>query len=845
MTGSNSFWFAKTGEFYNGVTSRSAMFHDGDSDHLKFTPGSASSAVDRRKVTHSVWLKRTALGENTSAASTIYSTTQNGVSDYYQYRFSDDDKITLILDVNDSNFGYDTTAKYRDTGSWYHFVLIIDTTQATDTDRVKLYMNGTLQALSTKYSGGHVSQNFETYVMDGTEDAIGEFNYNGTQYFDGYMCDFITTIGQDNVIGDFGETKNGVWIPKKYTGSYGANGFRLEFKQTGTGTAGDSTVGADTSGNNNDWTSSGHPKGNLLDNPENNFNVWDRLANPYGDLFEGNLMQSDNDNSGLYYNKGTHLLESGKWYWEVHYEDDPSASNMIGILAPNSVTSSMYTQDANSGYGVYFAWDERGYYYTESGSGHPPTKTTYAEGDIISFALDIDNGKLFVRKNDSAWEDSGDPSDGSNPSYTFTAGTPMVTLIGNYKNSIHVANFGQDPSHAGHITAGTETDSNGIGLFKYAPPSGYLAICSSNLAELDIGPNSTTQADGHFNTVIYSGDGSSQAITGVGFQPDLLWIKKRSGTDNHALFDSSRGPSSGAKHRLYSNDVNPESDGGVTAFGSDGFTVDGQYGSSGENSHTYVAWNWKANGGTTTTNDASSTSVGDIDSVYQANTTAGFSIVKYTGEGTDNTNIEVAHGLGVKPRVVIVKNFDTASRRWQVYHEDLSADGSVVTENLVLNLDTAESSYTSQIRAVSSTTFTVRDVDADGNGFVNANTKEYIAYCFADVAGYSKFGKYKGTGYTNGVFINTGFKPKWIMTKRIDTSDNWAIYDSVRDTYNPRDSYLYGDDGQGEATYSTALVDFLSNGFKWRGAVNFGNNSSGTYIYLAFAEVPFKYANAG
>jgi hypothetical protein len=819
MVGSNSFWFAKTGEFYNGVTSRSAMFHDGDSDHLKFTPDSASSGEDRRKITHSVWIKRTTLG----AAQSIYSSTQSGVTDYYLYRFNADDTIDIILDVNDSNWGYITTEKYRDTSSWYHFVLIIDTTQGTNTNRVKLYVNGTLQTLSTKYAGGHVGEDFETYVMDGTEDAIGEFNYNSTTYFDGYMCDFITTVGQDNAIGDFGELKNGVWIPKAYSGSYGANGFRLEFKQTGTGTAGDSTVGADTA-NNNDWTSSGHPKGNLLDNPENNFNTWDRLANPYGDLFEGNLMMSDNASGGLYYNKGTHLLESGKWYWEVHYEDDPTASNMIGILAPDGVTTSMYAQDANSGYVVYFAWDERGYYY-QAGST-PGSKTTYAEGDIISFALDIDSGKLFIRKNDSAWEDSGDPSDGSNPSFTFTAGTPMVTLIGNYKNSIHVANFGQDPTHAGHITAGTATDSNGIGLFKYTPPSGYLAICSSNLAELTIGPNSTTQAKDHFNIVLYSGNDNVQSITGVGFQPDLLWIKKRNGIDSHVWYDSNRGPSSGAKHRLFSNTTAIESDGGVTVFGADGFTVDGAYGSSGENNYNYVAWNWKANGGTT-----SSDTEGDITSTVQANTTSGFSIITYTGNATDGA--EIGHGLGEAPKMLIIKRIN-AVNGWAVYHSSLAAN-----QEMYLNMDqAATASDFWDSTAPTDTVFTVSDSD-----YVNT-AHNYVCYAIAPVKGFSKVGKYVGTGYADGSFVNTGFKPKWIMVKRISgTADNWAIYDSTRDTINVRDSYIYGGIIQAEATFNTALVDFLSNGFKWRGTVNFGNNSSGTYVYLAFAEVPFKYAN--
>ena len=260
-------WMFET-DLPEDIISNSLRFNDGDSAHLTFTPGSASSATDRRKITHSVWVKRGVLGTGT----TLYSSTKSGGGDYYQWRFSSDDKMTLILDVDDSNFGYDTAAVYRDTTNWYHFVLIIDTTQSTDTDRVKLYANGVLQTLNTKYSGGHVSQNFETYVMDGTEDAIGEFNYNSSTYFDGYMAEFVTTIGQNTAVTDFGKDVDGVWLPKDTSGlTFGGNGFRLQFKQTGTSTDA-SGMGADTSGNTNHFAPVNLAASDVvIDTPENNF----------------------------------------------------------------------------------------------------------------------------------------------------------------------------------------------------------------------------------------------------------------------------------------------------------------------------------------------------------------------------------------------------------------------------------------------------------------------------------------------------------------------------------------------------------------------------------------------
>ena len=166
--------------FYNGVATQSLRFDDGSSDHLTFTPSSASSATDRRKITHAVWIKRANIGTYQA----IYSTTQNGGGDYYHWRFANDDTMTLYLNVSNYDYAYDTAAVYRDTMNWYHFVLIIDTTQSTDTDRVKLYANGVQQTLNVKFTN-HVGQNFSNYVMDGTEDAIGQFNYNSTAYFDG------------------------------------------------------------------------------------------------------------------------------------------------------------------------------------------------------------------------------------------------------------------------------------------------------------------------------------------------------------------------------------------------------------------------------------------------------------------------------------------------------------------------------------------------------------------------------------------------------------------------------------------------------------------------------------
>jgi len=344
-----------------------------------------------------------------------------------------------------------------------------------------------------------------------------------------------------------------------------------------------------------------------------------------------------------------------------------------------------------------------------------------------------------------------------------------------------------------------------------------LALCTSNLSA----PEIALPTD-HFNTKLYTGDGATTlAVTGVGFQPDFTWIKNRDEADDHTLVDSVRG----ATNYLVSNDTGPEVDDStfVASLDSDGFTVgdDVVVNTSTEN---YVSWNWLA-GGTAVSNTD-----GSITSSVSANTDAGFSIVSWTAEGAIDT---IGHGLSQKPELIIIKDRDGADESWIN-----GADPIGWTKYLRLNSDAAENTSSTVFNdaSPSSSVFTV------GDGF--NDTQPIITYCFHSVEGYSKVGSYEGNGNADGSFIYTGMAPAYIMVKRTDTADNWAIYDSARDTFNVRAKYLIADDAQAEATHSTAIVDFLSNGFKWRGAVNFGNNSSGTYIYLAFAESPFKYSNA-
>ena len=327
----------------------------------------------------------------------------------------------------------------------------------------------------------------------------------------------------------------------------------------------------------------------------------------------------------------------------------------------------------------------------------------------------------------------------------------------------------------------------------------------------------------YFNTVLYTGtEPSNKAVTGVGFQPDWVWIKQRSGSEGHYLADVIRGSS----YVLRSNEnavENNRGSNGIQSFDSDGFTAGGgdDINSSGG---TFASWNWKANGA------GSSNSDGSISSTISANTTSGFSIVKYTGS---NSNVTVGHGLGVAPKMIIIKNLSSTSS-WTVYHKSIGNG-----HRLVLNNDNAKES-TNQF----ATTTPTSSVFTLGGGYndVNATNQNYIAYCFAEKTGYSKFGSYTGNNLADGPFVYTGFKPAFVMLKRSNSgTQSWYVYDNKRDGYNGiTDGYmlrpLWANSGSSEASVGNYKFDILSNGFKIRETGNQTNGSGHTYVYVALGQ---------
>ena len=844
LTGSSQFF--NPNRFYNDIATQSLRFNSADDAYLT---REFDAPTNNKKWTYSTWLKRSKLG----AHQAIISSNVDG-NNYFDFRFSDADILYVQNRVGGSNLiAHGTTAVFRDTSAWYNIVLIYDSDNSTSANRTLLYVNGVNHTLGSVAGNGDASY-FNVDNINHNFGASRTADTSGTVWseFGGYVSEVNFCDGQAYAPTNFGETKNGVWIPKDTSGlTFGNNGFRIRHNQVGVGTASSSTIGADVSGNGNHLTSVNVVASDcaMPDSPENNFATLSPLSVGGGQksamnggasnrtFAEGNLQVSLPDNTWAY---NTQVCHSGKWYCEIlvktigssdqdngvgwnHYDNFVGAGSMAGYADSWNVYSNTYSTpyiklyDETSALGNTFA-------------------VTLAEGDIWQLAWDVDAGKGWIGLNNTYYRTNatdGNPSAGSNQTFDFTAEEAQNLLValgnGNGTN-VYVANFGQDGSFAGNKTAQGNTDANGIGDFYYAVPTGFQAVCTKNLADTAIGPNSATQSDDHFNTVLYTGNGGSQSITGVGFQPDWTWIKARSSTFDHVVTDSSRG----VEKELIPNKTDAEaqdSGKGLTSFDSDGFSlVLGTNTSYNNNSVTYVGWNWKANGGTTSSN-----SDGSITSTVQANTTAGFSIVTYTGNATSGAT--VGHGLGAVPKWYFTKRRANTGH-WEVYHA--SNTTAPATEHLRLSASSGtedDSSYWNDTDPTS-TVFSL------GNHVnVNENSNTYVAYCFAEVEGFSKFGSYIANESTDGPFIYLGFRPAWVMIKRT-AGNGWAIQDNARTPSNPISNLLQANESNAEYTDGVAL-DFVSNGIKHRNDSGFFNHVSGdTFIYMAFAEAPFKYANA-
>jgi len=749
----------------------SLRFRQSASAYLSRTPASAGN---RQIFTYSAWVKRGSLGSR-QAILDAYASSAGHVLEFqtantiYFYSWGTGSSTALL----------NTTQVFRDISAWYHIILSVDTTQATASNRLKMYVNGV--QVTSFATATYPSQNASLYINNNIVHDIGRRGDNQF-YFDGYLTEVNFVDGQALTASDFGETNEdtGVWQPKKYTGTYGTNGFYLKGR------------GTDNSGNGNNWTENNFNTSNsalttydimsdvptLTNENTGNFAVLNPLVQSAGSFSDGNLKATMTSSTPAKF-VSTIAVTSGTWYMEYSCNWG-STTIPVGISADTVPRDYLGMSDGNTSVSFWPNVSSTNMYINGVLTSWSGSATTWTSTDICGLALDATNRIIYVYKNGSLIG-----------SYNFSAlnWNEVYFAGGNYVNGlVYNANFGQRP-------------------FAYTPPTGYLKLNTFNLPD-----SSIVDGSQYMNTLTWTGDGtSSRSITGLGFQPDLVWWKNRTTAKWHQLFDSVRG----ADKALSSNATDAEDaaggyggEGSVTSFDSDGFTLQGGVGNN-ESSSGIVGWSWRGSDSSPVSNTD-----GTIASTVSANTTAGFSIVTYdpTPSGT------VGHGLNTAPELIIEKKRDTTGD-WIV--------GTTVIDGSYdyLRLNTTAAAAASGVAAPTAIVFTP-----------NVGGDSAVAYCFTSVEGYSNFGSYTGNGSTNGPFVYTGFRPAFILVKAYSQVGNWFIMDATRDPNNVATQRLFANLSNAED--ASGLVDFTANGFKLRMATAL--NDAANYIYMAFAENPFK-----
>ena len=757
---------------------QSLRFDDNGSTYLNRTP---SSAGNQQTWTFSAWLKRGSFTANQGIFNPVYGGDGSNES---QIRWKSDNTLQ-IYDSGGARLNFVTTQVFRDPSAWYHLVIAVDTTQATEANRFKLYING--EQITAFGTSTYPTQN-QTLGWNGTSrHDIGRYAQGGNLYYGGYMAEIHHVDGTQLDPTSFGEyADNGVWRPINVSGlTYGTNGFYLNFSNS-------SDLGEDQAGSNdwtaNNFTTSGTGTDVMSDTPTTNYPTWNALergddpATSMGvDLSEGNLVAAMNrDVADAAWVANFTVPSSGKWYWEVEQLTAGSPNPFIstGIIAyPWTWNSSDHVRYDSRGR-IGKDWNDVTYQSVSAwGAGYG------SSSDVCGVAVNADNNTVQFYKNGVA---QGTTESYSGSTYTYV---PHCTTAANTAQNVRY-NFGQR-------------------AFAYTPPTGFKALNTSNLPAPDIADGSK-----YFNTVLYHGNSTNNhAITGVGFSPDLVWIKPRDNADHHRLNTTTQGANRTLSSNLQSAEYGPVN-AYLDSFDADGFTVSGSDNGWNNSSHDYVAWNWKEGA------------------------VPGFEIVTYTGNGYPTSNTQnVSHNLGVAPSFITIKNRDRSSQ-WLHYVKPLGAtkgmegwhdgDTAYTNSNYFANTEPTDTQFT---------------VGSDSGG--NWQGDDFIAYLWAEVDGFFKVGTYERNGSTDGPFIYLGFTPALIIIKEYAAgTEGWPIYDNKRLGYNPNDTPMFINATTTEtyiqSTYPNE-IDFLSNGFKIRNNDSRQNStlSSYRYLYWAWAVNPF------
>jgi hypothetical protein len=758
----------------------SLRFRASNSAYLSRSFGSPTSNI---KWTWSGWIKRGALGSQQ-----IFCGGDGSSNNFFAVTCTASDTIQISQIASGAyNVQMATTAVFRDPSAWYHLVVIYDSANATSTDRIQIYVNNSRQTVSYSTGPFGASTACQWNVSSRTH-YLRRLDYSAL-YGDMYAANETFIDGQALTPSSFGQTDatTGVWSPKSYSGTYGANGFFLQFKDAASTT----TIGYDTSGNSNNWTSSGISVTSgvtfdqMLDTPTNNYCVLSQInkSTSGGTVKNAGLTWNSGGGGATFYLVQSTFVLSGKCYWE-YVIPTTITYHVPGIMrADQSPPSSGGSYYPGGGLGpansVGYRSNDGDVYV---GGVAVVAGATPSAGDIIMFAFDAATGELWVGRN-GTWLNSGDPAAGTGEVTTVSLSYSWVATLCDASTQDAEINFGQR-------------------AFAYTPPSGFKALNTANLSVPSIKKPSL-----YMDATLRTGTGATASVSSLGFQPDLVWIKSRSAATNNNLFDSARGATIG----LVSQNVNAEytDANSLTAFNSNGYSLGSDASSRGVNinTNTYVDWAWKEGA------------------------TPGFDIVTYTGNGTNRT---VSHALGAAPACYVVKyRSGSNADEWFMYHKALGATKYIRWSQALAS--SASSTYW-QDTAPTSSVFSLGT-----NTAVNTNTSLYVAYLWSEIDGFSKFGSYTGNASSDGPFVFCGFQPRWIYIKG-DNATSGRQYDTARLT-NEAKSPLYFNAANAESAEANG-IDILSNGFKVRWSDSVINGSGTTYIFMAFAEAPFKYARA-
>ncbi len=759
-------------------------FHAVSSQYFMRTP----AAGNQKTWSFSAWVRRGSLGSN----GMFFARYDSGSSAHWAY-INVNDVLYWQNYVGANQLELRTNAVFRDTSSWYHIVLVLDTTQATASDRAKIYVNGV--QVTSFAAAIYPSQNADLKFNEADLTSIA--GSSSGNHLDGCLADVHFIDGQALDADAFGEVDtNGKWHPKKYSGTYGTNGFHL------TDASGD-----DQSSNCNDWTPVSSPT-DTDDTPTNVYARLDPTVSTANNTYSNAGTRVSHSGIGGYSGIGSNALGSGKWYWEVPIVSGTQHS--VGLLRAEDVTFASGPATAGIGSVKGYVWNISGSLVADGsviGSA-----SSYIAGDVISVAFDADAGSLWFRKNGGSWEGGGDPTIGTTPSISGIPADPMVPLWSAESGvGAHVADM--------LFTAGDFFD---------VAPTGFKAICTKNLPAPTI-PDPAK----HFDVALWTGTSAANTIY-TETEPGLVWGKARDlAAYSHHWIDMVRG----ATKYLHSDLTQAEATRatGLTSFDADGFVLGADVGLN-QSGGSYVGWAW---GGMTSLSapeiaalvsatDATITPTG-----VAVNVKAGMAIITYTGNGTAGATLP--NPIGIAPDFCVYRS-RSLGENCPVYVRQLGAPTALILNSA--NAATGASAYWNSTHP----TDTLLTLGTDTG--INSNGATYVLYVFTHVPGFSAFGSYTGNGSTDGPRIVLPFSQRWVLVKRTDSTGGWFIWDKDRSPTNVVDDFLQPNSSAAEnVNNASAALDFLASGFKLRNTYSEENASGGTYIYAAFAEHPFGGGN--